>query len=89
MIREPVWSRIARLISRHRQAPRVVHFNIYHWGFVLQLDLLGQHRRDLVVLPLVHRRDGQQEDEHLASVGSRPESGRHAVDISDVGGGEV
>lgn len=32
---------------------------------VFQLDLLGQDSRNLVVLPLVHRCDGQQEHQDL------------------------
>ena len=62
--KEPVRSRIAWLIPRHRKASSIVHFNVDHWSSVFQLDFFGKHRGDLVILPLVHGGDGQHEDKH-------------------------
>ena len=72
---EPVRSRIAWLVARHRKTSGIMHFDVNYWSSVFQLDFFGKHSGDLVILPLVHRGDGEHEDKHLTSVGSRPEGG--------------
>ena len=52
----------------------VDHLDVDDRGLVLQLDLFGQHCRDLLGVALLGSADGdvQQEDEDLAAVGSGP-----------------
>jgi hypothetical protein len=47
------------------ETARVEDDNIDDGGAVLELDLLGQHRRDLVILPLVLWRYVEQEYKYL------------------------
>jgi hypothetical protein len=54
-----------RTFTCHGETARVEDDNIDDGSAVLELYFLGQHRRDLVILPLVLRRYVEQEYKYL------------------------